>query len=87
MYVTGEVYNVKEAYEDGLNNYDDAPADWYEYEVSLHDDKGNVIDSWNSLEETYNGMQQLTEEEAERALKEIKGDCEKGNYSNWFSLS
>lgn len=62
----GEVYQVKRKEEDIDGGISNASPDWYEYEVWLVN--GEVVDIWDSLYECYNGVQQLTKEEAEKAL-------------------
>ena len=83
----GEVYNVRErmSEENGLSGEWDDNPDWYEYEMFLYDPKGEIVDSWDSLSETYNGMQKLTESEAKKSAKRVEDDVAKGNVSTWFS--
>jgi hypothetical protein len=67
--ISGEVYNVREIMKDaGLEGWENIDANWYEYEVFKIDDKGSIVDSWDSRVETYNGVQKLTEERATEAL-------------------
>ncbi len=42
-------------------------TDWYEYRVRLVNSHGDVIDSWDSYHETYNGFQKLSETRAREA--------------------
>lgn len=65
-----------------------APPDWYEYKVALLDKNGEVIDMWDSIEETYNGVQKLTKQEAIDAVKDIIRDCKEDvhNCKGWFKI-
>ena len=83
----GEVYNVQERMsgENGISGEWDDNPNWYEYEMFLYGPKGEIVDSWDSLSETYNGMQQLTEADAKKAAKRIEDDVAKGNVTTWFS--
>ena len=82
----GEVYNVQERMTDaGIHgSWDDYP-DWYEYDMFLLDSDGDIVDSWDSLVETYNGVQRLSKETAESAVKEIVDDVAAGKVEHWFS--
>lgn len=83
----GEVYNVRErmAEENDIEGeWDDYP-DWYEYEMFLMDTDGDIIDSWDSLSETYNGVQKLDEQTANDSVRRIVKDVEAGNAESWFS--
>ena len=83
----GEVYNVRERMteEAGVHgSWDDYP-DWYEYEMFLYGPNGEIVDEWDSLSETYNGVQRLSRETAERAVKEIVDDVAAGKVEHWFS--
>ena len=83
----GSVYNVQEKMteENGLHGeWDDYP-DWYEYEMLLYGPKGEVVDEWDSLTETYNGMQKLTLAEAKKSAKRVEDDVARGNVTTWFS--
>ena len=83
--VDAEVYNVAARMADsGGPGYDDNP-DWWEYEVRLLDSDGDVVDEWDSLSETYNGVQQLTQSNAKKAVAEIAADVKAGKASLWFS--
>lgn len=67
--VSYEVYNVKERLEEsGLpDKYTvDIDSSWYEYEVFLLDSSSEIVAEWDSYTETYNGIQQLTKEQAEK---------------------
>jgi hypothetical protein len=61
----GEVYQVCREYPDL-----EGGPEWYEYRV-WYIVEGKIIAYWDSLQETYNGMQQLNRQEAETALAEI----------------
>jgi hypothetical protein len=82
MHVKSTVYPVAEARET-----DD--EQWYEYTVALVSDSRRVIDSWNSLYETYNSCpkQRLSKEKAKQAVAEIRSDVEQGDASTWFDTS
>lgn len=82
----GEVYNVKERFEDAGMPTEDIDPNWYEYEVTLEDKDGHEIDSWDSYTETYNGVQTLSKKTAEKAMGEILDDVEKGKASEWFNV-
>lgn len=81
----GEIYSVLAECED--NGYYDASLNWYEYRAYLCNEKGQIVDSFNSLFETYNGVQRLTKAEAQLALDDIVNDCNNGLASDWFSLA
>ena len=51
----------------------------------LLDLDGNIVDEWDSLVETYNGVQRLDKETAENAVKVIEDDVAAGKVSHWFS--
>lgn len=61
---------------------------WYEYRVRLLDDENCVIDEWDSLFETYNGVkgQRLRREAARNAVREIRDDVENGEADSWFDI-
>lgn len=61
---------------------------WYEYRVRLLDDENCTIDRWDSLFETYNGVegQRLSKSESEAAVEEIKQDVKCGNADEWFDI-
>ncbi len=83
----GEVYNVRErmSEENGIpGEWDDYP-DWYEYEMFLIEPNGDIVSEWDSLTETYNGVQRLTEAEARKSVKEIVDDVKAGKASHWFT--
>ncbi len=83
----GEVYNVREEMtdENGVHGeWDDYP-DWYEYKMFLVAPGGEIISEWDSLTETYNGMQKLTRADCEKSVKEIVKDVKAGKISHWFS--
>lgn len=64
---------------------DDADDDWYEYQVKLVDvESGEVVDEYDSLTETYNKDDGLTEETAQEAVDEIREDVEAGLEFYWF---
>jgi hypothetical protein len=68
---------------------DDDP-DWWEYRVHLWDrDTDELVDEWDSLCETYNGVpgQRLSFEEAERAVERIRDSVTDGNAADWFDLN
>ena len=71
-----EIYRVSER---------DDP-EWHEYIVRLLDSRGQIVDEWNSLSETYNG-QRLTKAECERAVVEIKADVAADNAKAWFTFA
>ena len=83
----GEVYNVKERmYEAGvpMSEADENP-DWYEYNATLLNRKtGQLVDEWDSLSETYNGVQRLTKAKAEASVAEIAKDVKSGHADKWF---
>lgn len=85
--VEGEVYNVRDYYEEfGIPTKNIKP-DWYEYRVRLVDKKtGRLIHEWDSKIETYNIGQELSKKEAENSLKEIITDVKKGKASYWFNI-
>lgn len=94
--VDGEVYRVIDwLTECGLapDEFDgvDAGAKWFEYRLWLNDSRGNTVDEWDSLPETYNGMinQRLTKRGAERALASALADVrnEAAPLSDWFTLA
>lgn len=83
------VYNVCKAYEENgipidhnKNNCDD----WFEYEIVLMRD-GKVVDVFDSLSETYNGVQKLSYKDAINAAKEILDDVREGNIREWFKVN
>ena len=82
----GEVYNVKERFEDGGMPTENIDPDWYEYEVTLEDKDGHEIEDWDSYDETYNGVQTLSKEQATTAMNEVLNDVEKGKADKWFNL-
>ena len=82
----GEVYNVKERFEEAGMPTADIDPDWYEYEVTLEDKDGHEINSWDSYDETYNGVQTLSKELATKSMNEVLNDVEKGNASHWFNV-
>ena len=61
----GEIYRVS----------DEIPGEtdqtWYEYRVWETDGTGLIVREFDSLVETYNGMQKLTKNEAIEAMNEI----------------
>lgn len=74
QYTDTNTYRVSEEHPDA---YPNAPDDWFEYQVELVcSDCGALIDTFDSLFETYNGMQnqRLTKEEAEKAANGIAED-------------
>ncbi|OYR58499.1 hypothetical protein [Halorubrum halodurans] len=72
--VTGRVYRV-------LEN-----ENAYEYEVTLLDDD-EIVDSWNSLFETYSiHHRHLTHERAIAAVQEITNDVHEGHVTAWFNV-
>jgi hypothetical protein len=83
----GEVYNVKERFDDAGMPTKDIDPNWYEYEVTLEDANGNEIDSWDSYDETYNGMQTLSKKLATKSMQEILDDVEKGKVASWFNVN
>ena len=82
----GEIYNVKERFEEAGMPTDNISPDWYEYEVTLENTDGHEIDSWDSYNETYNGVQTLSKKQATDSMKEILVDVKKGKANNWFNL-
>lgn len=88
--VYGKVYNVakeqKEQFGESITN----DESWFEYRVFLENSKGEIVDSWNSLNETYNGVkgQRLSKEKAKSAIDEIKTDIEDKDKdpSFWFRV-
>ena len=61
--------------------------DWYEYICELY--RGyNLIDRWDSLHETYNGVegQRLSFDEAREAAQEIRESVNNGDVEDWFDL-
>ena len=89
-YVVGNPYNVKQRMVDsGMPGASVIPTEWYEYEISLLSQDGEVVASWDSLYETYNGENPLTEIEAECAIAEIKRDIEELGLEpskDWFTI-
>jgi hypothetical protein len=69
--VDGEIYRVAD-----VMATDD--PDWYEYTVTLFHG-AEVVASWDSLTETYNGLQRLTKEKAEKALQDVIDHVAAGN--------
>ena len=61
---------------------------WFEYRVMLLDEDGDIVDEWNSLDETYNGAisRRLTEEGALAAIEEIRTAVKAGCAADWFSV-
>lgn len=83
FHVEGQVYQVQDML--GEDYTDD--EDWYEYRVQLVNQGGEIVDEWDSLGETYNGVpgQRLSKDKAEESLQEIRQDVRKGNADMWFS--
>lgn len=86
--VSGEIYNVREFFKKQLGEEacQAIPSDWYEYRVTLLGPKGEIIDEYDSLIESYNGFQTLSRDDASDSLKEIIEDCLKGKIENWFNV-
>jgi len=88
-HVYGRVYNVAERQKEMFGEKLTDDESWYEYEVYLENENGEVVSKWDSQSETYNGVkdQRLSEREAKEAIDEIKEDInEKGkNPELWFS--
>lgn len=63
--VVGIVYNVK-----SVQELDDTPKWWWEYQIIENDEKGRFFKNWDSYHETYNGVHKLTKESAIKAVKE-----------------
>lgn len=85
----GQVYNVRERQ---LEQFGEALTDdpsWFEYEVFLENENGEVIDEWDSIIETYNGVkgQRLSEKKAQEAIDEIMEDVNENNEADmWFRV-
>ena len=71
--VAYEVYNVKERYEENGIDTTNTPSDWFEYEMDLYKN-GKLIESWDSLSDTYDGIHKLTRESATKAAEDIVKD-------------
>ena len=84
---TFAVYNVAERMEEnGVDIHRDDPS-WFEYEVDLLCGHcGEHVSSFDSLHETYNGVQRLSKAEAERAARELVGEVEGGDVSAFTIL-
>jgi hypothetical protein len=85
--VTGGPYSVNKRNMEAHRAIFILDKDWYEYEASLVCAScGIVVDEWDSLSETYNGMQRLTKKEATASFREIRKDIAKGGGpTDWFS--
>jgi hypothetical protein len=85
--VIGYSYNVREYYEDATGDpklYGDAPEWWFEYRVTLIDANGAELSEWDSLTETYNGVQRLTQEDCQKAIQNIQDEVAAGKVADWF---
>lgn len=82
--VAGWPYRVRDHYRDsGIPGWKEVPAKWWEYRVTLLRN-GRTVTQWDSLVETYNGMQQLTYNQCRSSIAEIKRDVERGKIEDWF---
>jgi len=63
-------------------------TDKYEYKAELIDTKTNkVLDTYDSLHESYNGSGHLTKENAKSNIEQIEQDVSNGEASSWFSYT
>ena len=84
----GEVYNVREGLEENVEgDYSHVDPDWFEYRAWLIKD-GKIVAEFDSCLECYNGVQKLTESEAQAALDNILDDINNigVNPHNWFTF-
>lgn len=82
----GEVYNVREDYEEVGMPVDNVPETWYEYRMQVMNKKtGRIVAEWDSLLETYDGHNKLSLKQAKNSMNEILTDVnKKGKFNYWF---